>query len=93
MQNDLLKVMALNIVRSVAAHLHNAMFFTIMVDETTDASNREQVTFILRLIDNTDFSLHEEFVGLYAIPCTDSNTFLSVIKDALVRLNLPLSKA
>jgi len=87
-QNDLLKVMALNILRSVAVRLYDAMFFTIMADEKTDASNREQVTIILRWIDDTDFSVHEEFVG-----CTDSNTLVSIIKDALVRLNLPLSKA
>ena len=92
-QNDLLKVMALNILMSVGARLHDAMFFTIMADETTDASNREQVTIILRWVDDADFSVHEEFVGLYTVPWTDSNALASIIKDALVRLNLPLSKA
>lgn len=85
--------MALNILRIVATHFHAALFFTIMAAETTDASNREQVTIILRWVDDTDFSVHWEYVGLYGVPCTDSHTLVSIIKDTLVRLNLPLSKA
>lgn len=42
MQNEMLKVMALQIVREIAASLHSTEFYTIMVNETTDASNREQ---------------------------------------------------
>ena len=43
-QNDMLKVMALKVLRKIAACLHDSSFFTIMADETTDMSNREQVT-------------------------------------------------
>ena len=38
MQNEMLEVMAL---RDIASCLQNATFFTIMVDETVDSSNRE----------------------------------------------------
>ena len=64
-----------------------------MVDETTAISNREQVTIILRWVDDTDFSVNEEFVGLYAVPSIGSDMLVSIIKDTLIRLNLPLSKA
>ena len=39
MQNDLLKVMALKVLRSIAACLRDSPFFTIMSDKTTDVSN------------------------------------------------------
>jgi len=64
-----------------------------MADKTMDVSNREQVTIILRWVDDSDFSVNEEFVGLYAVPSIDSNTLVSIIKDTLLRFNLPLSKA
>jgi len=92
-QNDILKAMALNVLRTIATRIHNSSFFTIMADETTDVSNREQVTIILRWVDDSDFSVNEDFVGLYAVPSIDSNTLVSIIKDTLLWFNLPLSKA
>lgn len=87
------KVMALKVLRDIAAHLRDSSFFTIMADETTDVSNREQVTIILRWVDDNDFSVHEEFVGLYLVPSIGSDMLVSIIKDTLLRFNLPLSKA
>ena len=43
MQNELLKVMALSVLRSIADTIRHADFFTIMVDECADISNQEQV--------------------------------------------------
>ena len=43
MQNEMVKVMALHILREIAASIQSAPFFTVMVDETTDVSNMEQV--------------------------------------------------
>lgn len=92
-QNELLKIMALKVLRTISACLHSSSFYSIMADETTDISNQEQVTIILRWVDDNDFSVHEEFVGLYVVPSNDSNTLVSIVKDTLIRLNLPLSKA
>lgn len=44
-----------------------------MIDETTDITNQEQVTVIMRRIDE-NFAAHEEFLGLYAVPCIDAET-------------------
>jgi len=43
MQNKMVKVMALHLLREIAGNLQSAPFFTVIVDETTDASNVEQV--------------------------------------------------
>ena len=64
-----------------------------MADETTDVSNREQVTIMLRWVDNSDFSVHKELIGLYAVPSLVSSVLVFIIKEKLVQLNLPLSKA
>ena len=63
-----------------------------MADETTDVSNREQVVIALRYVGDSDFSVHEGFIGLYSVPSIDSDTLVSIVKDTLVRLNLLLSK-
>ncbi len=43
-QNELLKVMSLQVLRKVATDLQDSPFLSVMADETTDSSNREQVT-------------------------------------------------
>ena len=40
-QNEIIKVMALHVVRQIATSIQRAKFFTIMADEVTDCSNKE----------------------------------------------------
>lgn len=90
MQNEMLEVMGLSILRDIASCIQNASFFTIMADETTDKSNREQVVLVLRWVDD-DLNTHEDFIGLYMVPSIDSDTLVSVIRDCLVRMNLTIA--
>ena len=60
-----------------------------MADETTDSSNREQVTLILRRVTQ---EVHEEFLGLYHVASIDAATLTTAIKDVLIRMNLPFEK-
>ena len=87
----MLTIMSLTILRKIVANVQSAMFYTIMVDETTDCSNKEQVVLVLRWVD-CDFNVHEDFIGLYNVPSISANVLTSVIKDALQRLNLCISK-
>ena len=50
-QNELIKIMALHILRDIAAFIQNAKFFSLMADEVTDASNKEQVVLCFRSVD------------------------------------------
>ena len=73
-QNDLSKVMVMQVMRKISEKLHKSPFVTIMVDETTDITNKEQVTVITRRIDE-DLVVHEElFLGLYTVPCINAAT-------------------
>ena len=90
-QNEILELMALRVLREICEFLHSTEFYTVMIDECTDVSNQEQVAIILRWVDD-QLTPHEEFIGLYAVPSIDSSMLVSIIKDTLVRMNLSLSK-
>ena len=77
MQNKVVKVMAMQVLREVVSALQNAVYYTVMVDETTDVSNREQVVLCFCWVDN-DFNIHEDFVGMYTVESIDADTLVSV---------------
>ena len=90
-QNDLLKVMAMHVMKDIRSCMQQSPFLALMIDETTDISNNEQTTIVIRWVaDNLE--VHEEFLGLYHVPSIDAQTLTTVAKDTLVRMNLPLSK-
>ena len=79
--------------KDIGLCLHKSPFYTIMADETTDITNKEQVTLVLRWMDDSNFEVHKEFIGLYEVESITSDSIVSVVKDTLIRLNLSLSKA
>ena len=83
--------MGLQVLRNVSADLQSSPFLTVMADETTDSSNREQVTLIFRRV-TQELEVHEEFVGLYHVASIDAAMLTTAIKDVLVRMNLPFKK-
>ena len=89
-QNEILKVMSLNVLRTVVSALHSAQFVYIMVDETTDASNTEKVVICLRWVDSR-LEAQEEFAGLYQVPNTKASTIIMVVRDVLSRFNISFS--
>ena len=91
MQNEMLKVMALKVLREISSDIRNAEFYSIMADETADVSNTEQLVLCIRWVDD-DLQSREEFIGLHAIDTTDANTIVLVIKDVLLRMNLSISR-
>ena len=90
-QNEIIQTMSLQVLREIIAELQSSPFLTIMIDETTDSSNMEQVTLVIRHV-TEELQVHEEFLGFYAVDSTDATTLVSVVKDAMVQMNLPISK-
>ena len=87
-QNEILSIMYHFVQREIASAV-SGQWFTIMVDETTDQSNLEQMVFCVRYVD-FDLEVHEEFVGLYSLETTSADSIVSTIKDILLRMNLSL---
>ena len=83
--------MSTTVLRQVAERIQKAPFFSIMVDECVDISNREQLVVCFRYVDN-EVVAHEDFVGLYECPNITANTIVAAIDDVLLRLNLNISK-
>ena len=70
--------------------IHSAPFLSIMIDETTDVSNKEQVVVCLRWVD-TLLQAHEEFIGVQDVESTAASILVAVIHDVLIRLNVSVS--
>ena len=52
--------------------------------------NSEQLNLSIRWV-NADYTIQEDAVGLFRVPDTRAETLFSVIKDLLIRCNLPMS--
>ena len=89
-QNELIQIMANSIVRKIAGAIKDARYYSLMADEVTDSSNREQVAICLRWIDEK-FNAHEDFIGLHKVESIQANSLVAVLKDILLRLNLSLA--
>ena len=72
--------MALRVLREIAAHIRNADFYCIMVDEATDVSNVSQLVLCIRWVDD-ELVPHEEFIGLHSLDFANAATIVRVIKD------------
>ncbi len=68
-QNEFLEVMSHIILRTLLGDIKNSPFLTIMADETTDVSNEEQLTLVIRWVDE-NFEVHEEFPTFFLLLLT-----------------------
>ncbi len=90
-QNEMIKIMGINIMRKIATDIHASPFITIMADETADTSNVEQVSIFIRYITD-ELEVHEDFLGSYSVPSIDAAMLVSAIKDVLLRMNISFDK-
>ena len=89
-QNEILKIMALSILRDIAKNIESGVYYTIMVDEVTDAANHEQFVLWLHWVDD-DLNPHEEFISLQSVPNIAADTLVAVIRDMLITMNLSIT--
>ena len=89
-QNEMLQIMSLSILRDISQDIRNSVYYSTMADETTDVSNREQLVLVLRHV-HDDLVAHEDFIGLYKVDSINSNTLTKTIEDCLLRMNLSLN--
>ena len=62
-----------------------------MADELTDVPNKEQLMICLRSIDE-ELEAHEHFVGLHYVDSIKADTLVAVLKDVLLKLDLPCTE-
>ena len=78
-QNEMLKDMSPSILRDVALEaIKSSDYHSIMVDESSDVSNKEQALFYVRWVDE-DLISHEDFISIYEMKKADSTIMIAVI--------------
>ena len=77
--------------RGLLNDIKAVQWFSIIADEAMDLSHKEQLTLCLRWVDE-ELTIHEDPLELVHVPKTDADTLTSVIKDCLIRFNLPISQ-
>ena len=86
-QNEMLEVLSLGIMRQITANIQTAGICTIMADETADISNTEQLAVCFHWIDK-NMEAHEDFIGLHPPSRTTADSNIQVLKDVHLRMNL-----
>ena len=89
MENELLELMARQVLLKKLESVRSSRFFALMADEYTGISNKGLLSICLRWVEE-DLSVHEDFVGYYEIPNIKSETIVSALKDSLIRMGLSL---
>ena len=62
----MLEVIGKMILHKIIAVIQNALFYAVMVDETTDCSNQEQAVLVLRYVDDA-LVVHESMASVMMV--------------------------
>ena len=89
--NELIEIMAHKVLRQILSEIREAEWFAIIGDETRDVSGAEQFALSIRWVD-CDYTVYEDLIGLIEVDKTDAVTLTGVIKDALLRMMIPLNQ-
>ena len=81
-QNGLINIMSKQLLRKKLDDINRSRMFSLMCDEYTDVSNKQQLSMCVRWIDDS-LNPHENFLGFYELPNIVSDTIVSAIKDSL----------
>ena len=89
-QNELLKLIAHQILRDLADEMRDSFYATIC-DKYTDISNKRQLTLCLRWVDEI-FNIYEDstYTRFYELENIKSDTIVSAIRDVLLRTQISL---
>ncbi|KAE8740867.1 hypothetical protein FOCC_FOCC013613 [Frankliniella occidentalis] len=90
-QNEMLEIMANEILRGIVADVQKCGKFSAIMDECRDSSNMEQVAICLHTVDMGTLQAVEYFIGLYATTSTTGQTLTKIFLDVLKRLSLDVS--
>ena len=88
-QNELLFIMAQQVLHRIAEQIQSAVIFTSILDETADCSHKEQVVLVFWWV-GMYLAPHEDFIGLYLTDSIAATALVAIIKDVILRMNLKL---
>lgn len=77
--------------KKIVEDIKLAQIFTVMMDETTGVSGKEQASIMVRFVDSEE-NTQKHPMGLSAVSRTDAHTLFTVLKDSLTSHGLSLSQ-
>ena len=89
--NELLEMMAHQLLRGLLNEIREAKWFSLIADETRDISGTEQFAISIRWV-SSDYVVNEDLITLAEVEQTDAATLTSTLKDALIRSGLQLTQ-
>uniref|UniRef100_A0A669EY62 DUF4371 domain-containing protein n=1 Tax=Oreochromis niloticus TaxID=8128 RepID=A0A669EY62_ORENI len=87
-QNDIIKALATSVRRVIQAEIQECETFSIMMDETTDVSHTEQVSFVVRYVHNME--IKERFLQVCNVESTTGNALEKLVIALLKENNLKI---
>ena len=92
--NEIIEILGKTVLRNLLKKITDVSgpaWFSIIADEATDIVHAaEQLNLSIRWI-NDNYEVHEDLIGLCRVPDTKAETLFQIIKDLLIRCNLPLA--
>ena len=76
-QNQILDILGSTIVK-IVQRVKDATYFTVITDEVTDCSNKEQLSLVLRYVNREDNKIREDFVAFLECDCGITGRALSI---------------
>ena len=87
-QNEIIDIAAGLVRQTLCENIINAEIFSLIVDETTDVSNNEQLSICFRYVMQGE--VQESFIGFYNPKNTEGKTLFILMKNVLQDLGLIL---
>ena len=78
-QNKRLQIMALKVLHGIASDIDESGYYNIMVDESTDASNFEQLVICVCWL-NMEMIVWKKYIGLMPVTQTNPDTIVFASK-------------
>ena len=68
-QNQILNILGNTVVQKIVHRVRDATYFTVIADEVTDSSNKEQLSLVLRYVSPDNNQIREDFVAFIECDC------------------------
>ena len=92
-QNEILQIIiALKVLHGISSDIAESGYYSIMADESIDASNIEQLVICIHLVDKM-MTACEEYIGLVPVTQTNADIIVVCTKDVLLHMNLRIQDA
>lgn len=90
-QNEYINILAYYTRKNIIGKMAYTGVYSILVDETKDAGKKEQLSFIIRFVDN-ELNIHEKAIGCFHMKKCDAFSLSQEICNILTNNNLDVQK-